>query len=327
MTNAQEPVDERQAIIQLNDLAYGVDWTYDSQFIAVGTLQTLSIFDNDLNQVSTQDGVIYSLDWHPSENMLAVTAGNSVEIMHWDAETLSLTILEKIQLSERVYFVRWNVNASKLAIITGTPTSQFQTGLDVAEITIWDGITFVHLQTIPSRYLFLTGYYPTTDLWDWSPNDPDLFAGIGNSIRIDGDFNTGDDVVVETDTIIYVLDTVTGERIQEISVGNGPVGYSLAWQPNGDYIAVGGETGSDIFHSETGEKIAGANGNHFDVFSLAWQLDGTYLASEQSIFDSQTFDRLGTYDVGDVRIVLWSPDNQLILFATGNKELAIFALE
>jgi TolB protein len=316
---AQDPINQPIGTTQLDTLPNTIAWSQDSNYFAVASAQGLKIYNRSLQEVTEIHAGqnVYSVDWHPSVPHLAITVDNTVEIWSWDASTSSVALLTTLPLAQEAVFTAWNADGTRLATMQLTPESDFQTGIGVGEISVWDSANYQLFTTVSSKYLVFTST-PFAHVLEWSPNNPILLGGVGNGVQV---LPSGE-IVSETDTIIYILDTDTGARIQEIPVGGAGFGYSIGWQPNGSYIAVGGQVGSGLFDISTGQRITTLVANHFDVFSLSWSPDGRYIASEQSVFDSQNFTRLGTFQSGDVTTVTWSPDGTQILISNSDRNLA-----
>lgn len=158
------------------------------------------------------------------------------------------------------------------------------------------GIT-IQSQTFPS---------PTTFSVDWSP-DGTLLA------------------VADTDGL-RLLDAENSDVIRTFPVQSTPV-YVIAWSPDGKLLASGGANGAlEIWDISSGQHLANLQGHTNTVNALAWNKDGTQLASVSLIYDGsslkiwdmKTFQNLGERTVGFAERVVWSHDNQQLFISTLN---------
>jgi len=295
-----------------------VSWSADSQYFAVGTSEGLTIFNVDTPSglQIVADIYIYSVKWHPAIHRFIVTTANAAEIWDWDTNTETATLAYSLPITEMPLFAAWNCNGTRIALMSLTNRSPYQTLSGTGEISIWDGETFELIQVIPT--LYLADFFNSANILTWSPDDPELLAGVGQGVQL----QASEDMVFETDPIVFVLNTTTGERIQEIPTGPGAYLLSLAWQPAGSYIIVGGEPASRVFDVGLGERIGAIAANSFDFTSLSWRPDGRFFAMGNYVFDMESFEQIGSFP-GAIADVEWRPDGSLILFADADGTITV----
>lgn len=108
---------------------------------------------------------------------------------------------------------------------------------------------------------------------------------------------------------IDVWNTATGELIHTISLGNISHGYdtstdSLAFSPNGDILATGGQEGTlKLYSVLAGELLGVLNPEFGSIYNITFNPDGTILAASGGRYDCQT----GLNECG---IALWDMQTQ-----------------
>jgi WD40 repeat protein len=153
-------------------------------------------------------GYRFKLDWHPSEDRLAVVDGSQVDIYSLDLHRIASYDCQ----CEQVALVEWSSTGNYMAIAT-----------DDAHIQIIDTVTLSLLRDIPA-------YDPTFDgeinYLVWHPHQ-DIFAASG------GDF-------VNVDTI-KVFDAEDGDMLHKFEEDEDIVAAhttAMVWSPTGNYLAV-----------------------------------------------------------------------------------------
>lgn len=302
-----------------------LSWSYDGQYIAVATNTDVIIFDVNLQQIATYTpdrNFILSVDWHPSESKLALTASNTIEILEWDADRENLDLFDVYTYDKQQIWTEWNLDGTLLASVGVLDIEEldYQTGLEIGNIYFRDIETNMFTST-DNTYLLSTGL-SLQDKFAWSTASPDEFGGTGHVISM----NSPGDLISETGLIAFLIDANIGLHIREIEI-NSLSGHSFAWQPDSTVFAVGGESGTLLYDWFTGEGLIGLAGNHFDYFALDWTPDGQFLAAEQSIFDTESGERIGTFGgYGNVVDIEWHPQGNLIAIASRDGILAIQSL-
>src|SRR5579884_2902673 len=96
--------------------------------------------------------------------------------------------------------------------------------------------------------------------------------------------------------------------------------FTVAWSPNGQYLALGGTDGTvQVRDAATGRILFTVHGHLNHVWDVAWSPDGTRIASASwdktvQIWDAATGRHLLTYRGHSdlVLAVAWSPDGKRI---------------
>ena len=120
--------------------------------------------------------------------------------------------------------------------------------------------------------------------------------------------------------------------------------FSLAWSPDGKYIASGDEAAIHIWDALTGERICFYPEHRhpcYGIRSLAWSPDGKYIVSGSDdctgrygnqpihIWNARTGETLFVYrgheERVEVRSVAWSPDGTRIASGGGDDTVHIWS--
>ncbi len=121
---------------------------------------------------------------------------------------------------------------------------------------------------------------------------------------------------------IYIWDTTSGKRVQDL-VGNGAMVCSMAWSPEGHYLAVGRNWPGfvEIWEPTTWERVDYTQVHGHGVGAVAWSPDGRYLASSSndqtiSVREAGTWKTLYTISGahrGVINALCWSGDSTQIM--------------
>jgi eukaryotic-like serine/threonine-protein kinase len=139
-------------------------------------------------------------------------------------------------------------------------------------------------------------------------------------------------------SMVEVWDANTGTNVIGYGYNSGIV-HSVAWSPNGQYLAVGSSDGLvQVWNVATQQNIYNYSGHTGDVLVVAWSLDGQRIASGGSDGTAQVWDATtgahayiyrGHADFywghftsnAAVNGVAWSPDGQRI--ASGSNDTTV----
>ncbi len=258
--------------------------------------------------------------WSPNGQYLAVGAEQSFEIYSFNGSTL--TCLAEQYCGNRADSLAWSPNGNYLAVgvyagyVFGTQASDSE-----LQVYSFNGST---LTAVASQ-----AYGNSVYSLAWSPDgnylaiggtQPSTFGGVGNSNELQVYSFNG-----------TTLTAVTSQRY-------GDMIRSVAWSPDGNYLAVGGQNPSMFggvantnelqVYSFNGSTLTVITSQDYgsDVRSVAWSPDGLYLAvggsapskfggvantNELQIysFDGSTLTAVTSQDYGSgVYSVAWSPD-------------------
>lgn len=251
-------------------------WSPDSQMIGFGNgtdfevwqipwdaqaTQKIAIFDNSMRSM----GSIYASSWHPSEPIIAVSAGVYINLLNVTAQTI-MPLPDGDHL-EQIYDLAWDTSGSKLAI-----------GRSFMIAEVWNmpsGESDVLIVLQP--YLDGWGNYinPSVDSIDWSPdNHKVVYSGYEFFQSID------------VDQLREAIEISKQRPRQSVTVDRtrfyGHTGniLSVDWHPTESLIASGGEDGTvRIWDANTGKELnVFVVGKDMWVRSVAWSPDGNNLA-------------------------------------------------
>lgn len=83
-----------------------------------------------------------------------------------------------------------------------------------------------------------------------------------------------------SDSIVYIWNAATGQTLLVYHGTPGVTVMSVAWSPNGEFIASGGtDNVVQVWEATTGQIKRTYTGHTGAIGSVAWSPDGKYLAS------------------------------------------------
>jgi WD40 repeat protein len=142
-----------------------------------------------------------------------------------------------------------------------------------------------------------------------------LFAG--NQARLQDD-----NIFIETPVTAFVIDLNTQTTMQSMPLSRS-YAYSVAWQPNGDLIAVGTDAFVSLYHLSSQQFIR-SHPVGYDIRALDWSPDGRYVMGDTAVIDAISQEVLGYFAVSaELVSTQWSPDGLHILTATGDGALRV----
>ncbi len=171
------------------------------------------------------------------------------------------------------------------------------------------------------------GHVSTNDLGSAVGVSAVVWSPIDNRIATAGN----DEAAQVWNGTVHIWDASTGRQVLTYSGHFGSV-RTIAWSPNGAYIATsGGWTSTvDIWDASTGSRVLTYSGHTSFVHQVAWSPDGIYLASGSDdktvqIWNASTGVQVRTYDGHSegVVAVTWSPDGTYI--ASGSSDGTVHA--
>ncbi|HEX7847651.1 MAG TPA: hypothetical protein VF476_17745 [Chitinophagaceae bacterium] len=231
-----------------------LDVSHDDQYIALGGDDSLlRIFNNDLSLYKSikldKEGMVRSVHWHPTKNILAVSSRNNVWIL--DPVTGQKTKLEGGPDGSRA--VAWNYSGELLAIAGGR-----------GMIWIWDrnGKLLKQIQKKDEE-----GKPDTKDFlgMDWHPSK-NILVTVGDEIR--------------------VFDT-SGQQLNSFRHRKQQAGLlTVKWHPSGDFFVTGdyGHPKEGIpvllqYWQTDGKLIREWSGSKSEFRNIRWNKHGTQLAT------------------------------------------------
>jgi WD40 repeat protein len=264
------------------------------------SLARARILSGPLSTYLGHRGPVIAVAWSPSGDLIA-SAGTFDAVQVWNAHTGNLVLVpvldidpagEKVPSLKRelalfgtngqgVSTLAWDASGTRLA-----------SALDNESVTMWNLKTGEH-------NLFLFSQSGNTSAVAWSPDGSKLAAISGNSP--------------------VVCSAITGDIFSTYS-GNTSAVLTLAWSPDGKWIASGCVDGSvQVWDATTGRTQVTYDGHLSEVNTVAWSPDSRQVASGSSdgtvqLWDAATGKRLFTWKghAGSVNTVAWQPGTSLL---------------
>jgi eukaryotic-like serine/threonine-protein kinase len=291
-----------------------------------------TVVDNALFTYRQHKGAIYCLTWSPDGTHIA-TGGQDATIRVWQAATsgarpigTSLRIYPAINdplsgiVMDSTKCIAWASDSTRLAFGS----------LDT--IHVWNANTGMDLAVLSENY------------------NPEIGNGLGTTVAWSPDGTRVASGGISSSVIpqVSILDMPTGKLSTSIPP-NPPnssgqistsVPLSLAWSPNGVYMAVGmPEHIVDVWRLSDGSWFSSYTGHQGGVSAIAWSPDGKYMASACGVTLSNNITEL-TVHVWElatgqkllvytghqscVNALAWSPNGKYILSGSNDQTVHIW---
>jgi len=271
-----------------------VMWSPDGDRIASGALDgTVQVWNAATGKLLLtypgHSSRIKALAWSPDGTRIA-SWGDVGTIQIWDTITGNNTITYSIDSIFKA--LAWSPDGDRIA-----------SGAFDGTVQVWNAATGKLLLTYPGHSSWIKALA-------WSPDGTHIASCVDS---------------YPSDKMVHIWDATTGNNI---TTYNTDVAYTVAWSPNGNYIAVGGSSQIQVWNTVTEDLLLTYYHGHSNgVDVVAWSPDGTRIASYDSygasgggmvhIWDASTGKTIFTPNnhVADVHYVSWSPGGAYIACA------------
>lgn len=273
--------------VEISGTIYKIELSPDKNYLAFGNYEgMIELWDIKSQMALTfidygnQRGVTPEITWS-SDNTKLVFISPDRRILLWDIEQNEI-IKTLYSYGGRLNQVSWSPDGEKLLAVDGYRAKILasENGQILSEIET------AHIQS-----------------WAWSPQSNALASDSPNSSKHE----------------IIIWDATTGE-ISRVIQGNVVQDYpaqalasSLAWKPDGTYIATGSLFNLTIWPLNEDEKPIILD-DFIEVSFVTWSPDGQKIATIQGerieIWDTATW--RNTLSVGGHRLATWNPDSSQI---------------
>jgi WD40 repeat protein len=235
------------------DTAYTLDWSPDSEVLAVASGYEITLVSSDLNKIHAvlrPEGGGLAVSWNPDQKKFATVNGYrnpTVKLWDWDSVNNQLVLAQQIEAGSDQYGVFWSPDGKLLATLADDDKSTFR---------IWDGATGEELHTY--ELPFATPLRTSS----WSADSSTLYiAGESNGQIIVMELSVTDGTVQEVakfpvnEAVVFafspdakklivadehgiaqIVDAASGEMLTEFKSVDQPV--DIAWNPDGSTLAI-----------------------------------------------------------------------------------------
>ncbi len=298
----------RSTFVAAGALGSHLAWSPEGKRLAIGeTGDGVQLWDPERRtRITTFTGVSHeTFAWSPDGTMLAVTAGNAVQIR--DAATgAARTLLPGA--TDRVWPLAWSPDSKAIAGASGVQDP---------DMLFWDVATGARRAAPKQRY--------RTRRFAWSP-DGKAMVSIGSPGGSD------------REKVARVWDARTGKlraTLLDTASDRGAMDghHEVAWSPGGARIALAGMEHVTLWDADRAQKIARLDDDrgYQSEHALAWSPDGKTLATsggkqvEIRLWNGDTGASIGAAPSGlrHVWSLAWSPDGAM-LAAAGSGQIKLF---
>ena len=294
-----------------NSWVYGFAWSPDGNLIALATYYGVSLID-----INTHEEIVLGpgsdspltgdiITFSPDGKMLAVSLGQEVKIYDVESQEALLTLNDFGAEN-----VDWNLFVVEIAF---SPEGNY-------------------LATGSGGGFGLPG---SIRIWDLSSGTVIREFGEGHHLT----FNQEGDLLATVDGEGQVCIWNFPEGTEILSFyGISGYGGAIAFSPDGRFFAVGGaeSTGFEsaelhLFDASSGELILDFEGHQSEIISLAFNADGSVLASASwdgtvRLWDVETGQQLAVLNIPGANSVGFSPDGTLLATAGYQDVLRIWSM-
>ena len=289
-----------------NEWAYALDWSPNSEDVAVATNEHVLIVNGQTGKVisshaanvptassATSSGQTFlsslfpasggfgyrAIAWSPDGHLLAsaLSFGSYGEVQVWNPQTSATDFTLSVGSSENIGALAWSSDGHALAATTWNTQLTGPTQ-PTSRVVAWNVST---RQLVFQHKDFMGSDAPVA----WQPQSHNLaFSG--------ATFSGGNLVAT-----LEIWDVTTGKLLKQYAAaGTG----ALAWSPGGTYLAYAGYGGKDaanaviIRDATTGKQIYVYKEHHLSVSVIAWSPNGKYIVSAEGNTQGQMVAKVWT---------------------------------
>lgn len=324
---------------------YDLHWSADgTQLASAGWDWNVGIWDVGTGEELGRyyhDGSVYTIDWSSPENGWLLTATQSGDINYIDLDlNAPFPLLSEhastlngfaISPDEQQYLL---IRQDSVLPVIEVATGELSFDLIGHTSNVWDAAWSSNNAMIAtaggwndytvriwdaadgSEVAVLNGHLAELTALSWSPDNTKIVSG-------------------SSDATVRIWDVDAAQEIVSFDVvQEGNVVHSVAWSPDGQWVASGSDGLLNIWNADTLSLEMTLEGHSGGVLALAWSPDGKYLASggEQSevyIWNiasggKRVSELDGGGDWGYAYALAWSPDGNYLAISGGASDIFIW---
>jgi WD40 repeat protein len=313
-TGSSVVVEDSIAVYDLGVELSSIEWNPNGDVLAAATDDGIRIFDHLLQPITSvhPGDAIYGVSWSPDGSQLAVTHNSQLEVWQWNPEAASLVLTDEVQGNGLQVGVLWSPDGQRIVSMEAVDLG----GVWYGTYHFWTADPVQSTGLAQGLYYFFNP--PNSSFMGWAPDGQPVLMGFGYYVR-----EEAGGPVFDSPRQYYLIDAGTGQRLREVTTGQ--LSMSASWRPpSGDLLAIGSETGVDLFDIASGQPISNLDA-FYDPRSLDWSPDGRYLAGSSLVADSMTGEVVGRFgsNISQVTALDWHPSGLWLAVVEDNARLTI----
>jgi WD40 repeat protein len=281
----------------VSEWAYGLDWSPNSDDVAIATNQQVLIVNSQTGKIirshatsgqtasssTSSDRVVFSnlaptsggygyraTAWSPDGHLMAsaLSFGPYGEVQVWNPQTGATSFTLTGGTSENIGALSWSSDGKYIAATTWNTQGLNPMTQPSGKVWVWNVST---RQVVFQHSDFLSG-----------SDTPVVWQHGSHNLAFVGGTSSGGKII----STLEIWNAETGKQVKQyVGTGTGV----LAWSPDGTYLAYAGYDGKNpgeaviIMDAMTGKQVYVHKGQFQSVGLIAWSPNGKYIVSAESL--------------------------------------------